>query len=304
MASILELPDQGIVQSLGVGQGVYGDLVFGEGTDWPVLAAENLLAYESRIADTPIPQRDGDMVNGRWAAGRIVVLPFKILGLTEHAARRTEWLSAFRADDPREEHWLVFKDHGGTYLVRARVARRRVEQTPFGARALSSNAVVELKLADPRVYDGEDWLQTAIPSYGAGAGGGFNLPVAQLPINMTAPTGGGTVFENTGQSTAYPLIRVTAVGSSMTAFELANLTTGQVVEVNTTVTAGQTLVIDMDGLIRAAAGPHIHIEGSSRYGSWVHPREPWGLAPGFNNLLVTVAGGTPFVRLDWLQPTL
>lgn len=304
MASILELPDQGVVQSLGVGQGVYGDLVFGEGTDWPILAADNLLAYESRIADTPIPQRDGDMVNGRWAAGRIVVFPFMILGQSEHAVRRSEWLSTFRADDPRDEHWLVFKDHGGTYMVRVRVARRRVDQNPAGARSLSASAVVEFKLADPRVYDGVNWLQTAIPSYGAGAGGGFNLPVAQLPINMTAPSGGGTIFENTGQTTAYPLIRVTAVGSSMTAFELANLTTGKVVEVNTTVTVGQTLVIDMDGLARATAGPHIHIEGSSRYGSWVHPRDLWGLAPGFNSLLVTVTGGTPFVRLDWLQPTL
>jgi hypothetical protein len=307
MATIFDLPDQEVVDALQVGQGVYGGLTFGEHTDWPMFLAENLLAYESRISDTPIPQRDGEMVNGRWAAGRIVVVPFAILGGAQHSVRREEWLAAFNATDPRAEQWLVIRDHGGRYMVRARVVRRRIEQTPQGAGALSSRAVVELKLADPRIYDAEAWIRTALPVVGALVGGGFNLPVAQLPLNMTAGSIGDNIVENTGQTDAYPLIRVenpAGAGSSVTAFELTNSTTGAVVEVNTTITAGQILVIDMDGLARATEGPHIHIDGSSRYGSWVHPRQLWGLAPGLNQLVVAATGGAPIVRLDWLQPTL
>lgn len=299
-----DLPDQGIVQGLGVGQGLYNGLVFGEGTDWITSQVENLLGYESRISDVPLPQRDGDLLVARWAAGRIVVVPFLILGDGAHADRRLSWLAAFEASDPRREHWLVFKDHGGRYMVRCRVARRRVEQNVAGARSLSAPAVVELKLADPRIYDADAWLQSALPPFGVPVFPGFNLPVAQLPINMSAPSNADNLVENTGQTTAYPVIRVTAVGSNMTAFELTNITTGETVEVNTTVNVGQTLIIDMDGLARGTAGPHIHIEGASRYGSWVHPRTLWGLVPGFNYLQAAATGGTPVARLDWLQPTL
>lgn len=305
--AIFDLPDQATVQALQVGQGVYGDLVFGEWTDYAVLEVDNLLAYESRLADSPLPMRDGDLVNGRWAAGRTVVLPFVVMGNGSHATARATWLQAFDTTHPTREEWVAFRDHGGIYLARARVVRRRIDQNPAGARSLSASAVVELKLADPRIYNGEEWVQTAFVPFGADVGGGFNWPVVNWPINMTAATGGAALVINTGNAVAYPLIRIdnpTGAGSSVTSLTLTNETTGDIFDIDTTITEGQILNIDMDALVRGAAGPHVYIDTSSRYGDWNHPRTLFGLAPGNNVIQAEATGGAPVARLDWLNPTL
>lgn len=302
-----DLPDQATVQALTPFQGWWNDLVFGEGTEW-ALEGElaNLLALESRISDVPIPQGDGDIASGRWASGRVVTLPFAILGDAAHSDHRDAWMEAFSNIDPYAQEWLAFRVHEDLKLVRARVVRRQVRLESHSARSNHAHAVVELKLADPRIYDGDAWEQSLLVPVGTPTSPGVNLPVAQLPINMSAPVGGSIAATNTGNAVAYPEIRVTnevGAGSNITSTTIINSTTGVEVEVVTAIAAGQTLSIDMDALVRAERGPHIHIGGSSRYGAWSHPRELFGLVPGINIITADIVGGTPTVRMEWLQPT-
>lgn len=307
--AIFDLPDQAVVNGLAPYQGWWNGLVWGEGTEHIVEAAlDGLLAYESRISDTPIPQGDGDILLGRWASGRTVTVPFRIFGgLAGHAARRREWVNAFSAADPYEQGWLVFRTLERAYMARARVTRRQVELSPEQGRTASSHAVVELKLADPKLYDGIDWVQDVLVPVGAVEGGGFDLAVEELPIDGAASSGGSVNAVNTGNAPAYPLIRVyndIGAGSPITSVAVRNNTVAKEVEVVTAIAAGQFLTIDLDSLVRAVVGPHIHIDGSSRYGDWQHPREVWGLTPGNNTISSEVTGGDPTVRLDWLQPLL
>lgn len=306
MAQIFGIPDQAIIAALQPFQGHWNGLTFGENTEYHLGAMENLLAYESRVSDTPIPQGDGDMVIGRWAAGRVVTLPFTVLGDAGHDEAQHVWLAAFDADDPYAEDWLVWRDHFGAHLARGRVVRRRVEQTPMAARTRAAPAIVELKLADPRIYDGDAGVQTAFVPFGTGDQGGFNLP-ADLPLDMAAADPGTVVVANSGNTAVAPLIRISnpvGAGSDVTELELFNITTGVTFHIITDIVEGQELTVDMDALIRRAPGPHVHIDGTSRYGGWQHPRQTWTLARGNNVIDADHTGGAPVVRLDWLQPTL
>jgi hypothetical protein len=302
---MFDLPDQSVIAGLEPFQGYWNGLIFGEGTDWYVSQIDELLAYVSRSSDVSIPQSDGEMASGRWAAGRVVTLPFIIFGDGEYTQRRNEWIAAFDAADPFAQRWLAFRDGGDIHMVRGRVVRRRADQTAAAARAHATPAVVEVKLVDPRVYDGDAWLQTEFVPFEATDSGGFELP-AELPLDMAAMSGGDLEAVNTGNTYAYPVIRITNQPGSgnLTELVLTNNTTGAVFEIATVVTEGATLVIDMDALIRADQGPHIHIDGSSRYPDWVPPRLPWGLAPGANFITATHVGGDPLLRLDWMQSTL
>lgn len=304
--SIFDLPDQSVIDGLQPYQGWWAGLVWGEGTEYHIEAnIDGLLDFESRLSDVPIPQAHGEIPLGRWATGRIVTLPFRIFGGRDnHADRRDDWFNAFSADNPTLEEWLIFRALERTYMARARVVRRKIELSPEGARVFASHAVVELKMTDPRLYDGVQWVQGDVVPTGAAEGGGFDLEV-ELALDMSAATGGTFVATNTGNTVAYPLIRVNnpiGAGSSVTSVTITNETHSESAQVDTTIAVGQTLEIDFDALIRAQPGPHIHIDGVSRFGDWQHPRMPWGIHPGDNDITASFTGGAPTVRMDWLQP--
>lgn len=293
-------------------QGQWLDLVFGEGTNYPLIGnLENLLALEARIADQPIPQQDGDIPYGRWAAGRSVTLPFLIHGDPQTATltdRIAEWQGAFTANDPYRHDWLLYKIPGRTIMARARVVRRQVEMSPAAAREGRHQAIVEIKLADPRIYNADVGLKTVTIPTGIAAGGGLDLP-ADLPWDMAATTGGSVNANNDGNATAYPVIRCqnTHPTGNIDTLEVVNVTTGVQVDIATTIAPGQILIADFDGIVRAEQGPHIRIDDASRYGDWQHPREILGFAPGNNTLTSDVTGlgaSGAVVRADWLDPTI
>jgi hypothetical protein len=138
------------------------------------------------------------------------------------------------------------------------------------------------------------------------SGGGFDL-TTELPIDMTAATGGTGIASNTGNADVYPFLRVSnalGAGSNITEFVVTNATHDQSVHVITDITPGQTLVMDFDALVRAEKGPHVYIDTSSRYGDWQQPRTPLAIRPGDNTFFAEVEGGTPTVRLDWMDALL
>lgn len=290
-------------------QGLWNGLTFGEGTNY-LLTAElaGLLAYESRLADSPIPQGEGDFSFSRYAASRFVSLPFIISGVPLSATledRVQTWLRSFGVAGTYGQGWLVFKGVSKAYMWRCRVARRRASISPESLKTGAVSAVAELKLADPRIYNALTRPGGVVP-VGAASGGGFDLDT-DLPIDMTGTTGGSLTANNGGTSTAWPVLQISndaGAGSDITEAVVTNVTAGIIFTIETAIAAGKTLVVNFDKLQRRAPAPHISIDGVSRYGDWQHPREPLPILAGSNSFTADITGGTPTVRLDWYDTSL
>jgi hypothetical protein len=308
--SVTSLPDPAFIDALGDYQASYGSFVFGEGTEHALSGSlEGLLALDTRVGDQPIPQGDGDISFGRWAAGRIITFPFVIFGVPHSQSfidSIKEWELAFNISSPYGQEWLLFKTPYSVYAVRAKVVRRSVEVSPTAASAGRSHAVVEFKIADPRVYDGLLGVESILVATEPAEGGGLDLGF-DLGFDMAAAEGGSSIATNSGNANAAPLLRIVndaGAGGNITRAIVTNVTTGVIFDITTAVTPGQTLVVDFDAMIRAEPAPHIHIDYASRYGDWAHPRVPLLFVPGTNVLIADVTGGDATVRADWLNPTI
>lgn len=300
-------PSVAEVQALQPFQGLWNGLVVGEGTDYPITGSlEGLFSYEARLGDAPVPGGDGDMPFSRYASSKFVVIPMKVVGppLSDDLETNLEaFQEAFAADDSMGQEWFVFRTWNRYHMVRARVARRR---DPLDANSYKTgviDAVVELKLADPRLYDALARNTANLPN-GVGSGGGFDL-AADLPIEMAATSGGTASAYNSGTAIAWPVLRVSNMGGAdITQIVVTNTTAGIEFDLVTNVAPGQTLVADFSALERRAPGPHIHIDGASRYGDWQHPRTPLPVLKGSNIFTADVTGGDPTIRLDWYNTSL
>src|SRR5690606_2487473 len=162
--SILDFPAPAVLAALQPYQGLWHGAIFGENTEWVIEDnIEGLLDYNSRVADQPIPQADGEMQLGRWAAGRTVVLPFVIMGsVLTHAAERQAWLRAFAPDAAHSQSWLAFRAGERVLVARGRMSRRGLETSPMVGRAGASRRVVAIKPTDPRGYDGLRGLRSRV----------------------------------------------------------------------------------------------------------------------------------------------
>src|SRR5690606_2141445 len=138
--SILDFPAPATLAALQPYQGLWHGAIFGENTEWVIEDnIEGLLDYNSRVADQPIPQADGEMQLGRWAAGRTVVLPFVIMGsVLTHAAEREAWLRAFAPDAAHSQSWLAFRAGERLRVARGRMRRRGLERSPLMGRGGAS----------------------------------------------------------------------------------------------------------------------------------------------------------------------
>jgi phage-related protein len=104
---------------------------------------------------------------------------------------------------------------------------------------------------------------------------------------------GGTLIVNTGDVDAYPVWTLTGPATSLT-LQLGD----RAFTVNSTLTAGQTLVIDTDPRLRTVTDGG----GANRWPDVsLTDFDLWTLPPGTNAVTVTVTGGTSATR--WPCPT-
>lgn len=118
---------------------------------------------------------------------------------------------------------------------------------------------------------------------------------ADLGIDFAGTPGAYPDHEvvNAGSARTYPVVEFRGPSSSsMTSFKVTNLTTGGVLQIGTTVNAGESLFADMRAAYGLSSGAPVTLGGVSRYGSWVSPRTPWYLDPGTNLLRFQVLAGT------------
>lgn len=277
------------------GQFEFRGLVMGPDTDYPINRVEGFEGADLRVSDSDQPRNDGGLRGLDYVAPRTVAIELVTLEVDtadgDGSVYESRWSAIRDAFRPSREtdYDLVYKRPGQVEkVIRARpIQLVRVEGHSTYSRV--NQAPVVLRAVDPRVYSSVEYSGN-VSAYTA-AGGGLDLPIAQFPGEFGSGQQTELVVENNGTADAFPLIRFYGpVAGTCTAVTLTNTTTGQTLVITTPVTTGQILTADMDAAVTGANRLVISLGGSSRYGSWSLPREPFALAPGTNTLRFQVTG--------------
>lgn len=281
----------------------YRGLTFGAGTSYHVNRAEGFEGFEVRSSDSDLPRGDGAIRGLDYVAPRTVAFELALIEMAgDTATYEDRWAEVREAFRPCRDtdYDLTFKRPGAPErVIRCRpVQLTRTED--FKRYNILGFPPVVLRAADPRLYSTELHTGT-VPIYAATLGG-VDFPVTEFSVDFTGGTQTEFVAENAGTADAYPLVRFYGPTSgTCTGVALTNTTTGQVLDVATTITTGQILTADMAAAATGANTLVVALGGSSRYGNWALPREPLALAPGSNNLRFQVTGTSTNVicNLTW-----
>lgn len=272
----------------------YNGLTFGEDTDYFVNLAEGFEGFDTRLSDSDQPRGHGGIRGIDYVAQRTVAFELALIETEDLDGSVYEELyaavrSAF-APSQTEDQPLVFKRPGQD----ERQIYCRPIQLGRSEKFLRFNRMgfppVVLRAVDPRIYS--TTTQSANVSIYATSVGGFDLP-KDVPYDFSTGTQTEYVAINNGNVDAYPLVRFYGpVSGTVTAVKLTNTTTGDVLEVDTTMTTGQILTCDMNAAVTGKNSLVIDLDGTSRYGSWALPRTPFALAPGSNTLRFELTGSS------------
>jgi hypothetical protein len=137
------------------------------------------------------------------------------------------------------------------------------------------------RASDPYWYDTDYSSQLLLP---AGATSFFGSPM--LPIKLSAGgVSGGFTLENMGQAEAWPLWTITGPGVNPI---LTNATTGDVLTLTITLTAGQVLTIDTN----PATMTVMRENGSDQWAAVSSLSNLWSLVVGANVIQLGMTGTT------------
>lgn len=256
-----------------------------------------------RSGSRNLPRSDGAAPGPHYAEPREVVVDLFWGAATAAAAEAlTETLRAVTGPSETTLYdYGIIRADGTAWFLRARIRRRRLPRDVLTETVGHVAGSLVLEAPDPRIYSVEN-PGVLVAEYST-TGAGWNLAAAELPLNAASSAPAFGVAENEGTANAYPVISFhypDGETGDADGFTITNLTTGQTLEVVTTITAGQTLIVDMDALVRASGALVVHIANSSRYGSWTPPRDPFALVPGINLLRFDLDGDAPIVaRVYW-----
>jgi hypothetical protein len=145
------------------------------------------------------------------------------------------------------------------------------------------------RAADPYWQDAADIVQTLSP------GGGttfFQNPV--LPLHLSPSSASGAFYiENNGDAECWPKWMITGPGTNPV---LTNVTTGEILTLTITLTAGQVLTVDTN-----PATLSITREDGSVHWDAVSPSSTmWSIAVGTNSLTLGMSGTTGASQLQLL----
>jgi len=287
----------------------YRDLVFGEGTLIGVNRAEGFEGHDVRTSDAELPRGDGSIRGVDYVAPRLVTFELAVIELAGGATTYEQYWAQIRAafrPSRTEDLPLTFARPGmPARLIRARpVSLIRTED--YKRYNTVGFPPVALRAADPRIYSVEVRSEN-VPVYTA-TQGGIEFPVVEFPVDFTGGSQTELVVTNDGTADAYPLLRFYGpVVGTCTGVTITNSTTGQMFVSSAVITTGQILTADMEAAVTGAPRLVISLGGSSRYGTWAQPREPFVLAPGSNTLRFQVTGTSTDVaaniswRSTWLD---
>ena len=277
------------------GQYQYGSFLFGTGTNFGIRSIDGLENMTVRSGDRELPRGHGSVPGPHYVAAKDPVFELVVRNggsAATLAARLAELREAFQVDSDAAHRPLTWKRPGMpervAYLAPIAVAHAEsfetVDRVAFPRVALTA--------ADPRIYSSV--VRTvALNPYDPG-GGGIDYSWETYPQDWPAGTPGDGVANNAGNSNAYPTLKFygpTDAGT-LTSVSVRNMTTGQLLTVTTAITTGQILQVDNLAHVTGSGAQVVGLDGSSRYGDWQQPREPFVLVPGDNVVRYETVGTT------------
>lgn len=284
----------------------YRGLVWGANTAFGVELEEGLDGLDIASGSRGFSRRHGNLPGLNFANEKII--RFR-LGLDnqvtfediEESLRQFRNIITAHEELDRNRDWLEFKRPGKV--------RQRIRCRPLIAdilREASNPAMIKFPLVfeaeDPRVYMCETKSVILLPYDTSVVGADFPM---NFPVDFEGDAGTGSievVVTNMGNSVAYPRMQVFGPDTGVTtSVSFMNVTTGQTSTVTTDIVANQVLTMDMEAMLYPLDTIPITLDGSTRYGDWQHPREPFVLAPGDNLLRLIVEGQTTGVisSIQW-----
>lgn len=283
-------------------QYAYRGLTFGRNCDIMVNRAEGFEGFEARTSDSDQPRGDGALRGLDYVAPRTIAFELNTWEPDgDGAVYEAGWATIRRTFAPSREadHELTFKRPGAPErMIRCRPIQlvRSEDWKQFNRYGYPP---VVLRAVDPRIYSTEEHSANLLPYNVSGGGTDFGIDFA---ADFTGAATFELVVNNDGDADAFPLIRFYGPSSdSFTAVQLINSTTGQTLDIATTVASGSILTADMAAAVTGAPRDVISMDGASRYGAWALPRRPFALAPGDNLLRMLVTGTSTGViaNLTW-----
>lgn len=269
----------------------YNDLTVGAGTPYGIRAIRGLFDMDVESGATPIPRGDGDIPGEDWVRSKDIEIEFTVEG-PKQSSELQGYIEDVRLAFQRQRDPLPlwFKKPGDQeQFIRVRPIGRAIQedvQSEFGLKPI----MVRLHAADPRLYSTNTKLLTM--GVHQTDSGGMDFPEDEFGMEFV-PTGAGVyVAHNAGDARAYPVLRFNGPtdGNDIDGVTIYNETTGESLEVATSILVDQTLKADMSAYVRATGAQIIGLDGSSRYGDWTVPRKPFYLQPGDNVLRYEVDG--------------
>lgn len=260
-----------------------------------------------------LPLRDGGRMPDSYRSGRSVDLEIYI----DHAVRQTT-IDALG----HLKQVLDYLQSDGQLIVDEDIPKMLYFRR---ADAIDVEWIDNAVHVTTAIYSGEWRKYSAAINYGAttafvedlqgwdltvGSGGGLGIDLTDgTGINLgkeltgTAGSVGDLEAVNDGDVDTYPtLILDGPTTGSWTSVDIFNYATGERIVINTTVNAGEQLMIDQRAALLSARGIAVSVNGMNRLGAWTHPRTGIRLVPGMNLLRYRVLAGTQggtVLRAQW-----
>jgi hypothetical protein len=279
----------------------------GRGTDFGIRGIRGLFDLDINSGAVPIPRGDGDIPGEDFIQAKNIELELAVEGPKQSvtlADRIKEVRLAFkRAEEPAP---LYFRAPGSTeQFIRVRPIGRAIQEDVQSEHGLKP-ITLRLRASDPRLYSTTSKTRN-MGLYQIDTGG-TDAPL-NFPLNFeVASTTTTEVLHNAGDAKSYPVLRFYGPtdGGTVTGVKIINETTGQEFESTADILSGQVLKADMLAYVRADGKQVIGVDGASRYGDWVLPREPFYLQPGDNILKYQITGTSSesVANVTWFDTSL
>lgn len=258
--------------------GGWSGLLIGDDTPYRVESIEGLEGWDIRTSDDELPRGDGSLRGIDLQTARQILIELKVGGRQIEVESMMDIL--YRALVPqRDSDWELIWRHPGRPLRMVRVRPTNLIRGLTWEETVVNHQKFALIAADPRHYSA-------------------SVHTVQIPPTMAQSESDviPTSLLNEGNGNAYPVLRVEgpSSGPSVTRVELQNITADLNVTVEAVLPMGSTLVADMEARATGAPRSVITIDGQSKYGGWVHPRNTFSLRPGENQVYIrTTPIGAP-----------
>lgn len=284
----------------------YGKLVLGRDTPYGIRAIRGLYDMDVDSGAVPIPRGDGNIPGEDWVRAKDIELELTVEGprqSTQLAEDLAELRKVFQRQRTPQNLWVKKPGEPEQY-IRVRPIGRAIQEDVQSEHGLKP-VMIRLHAADPRLYS-TDSKALAMDVHETDSGGTeFDM---DFSVDFTIDASSSFIAHNAGDARAYPIIRFNGPtdGGTIDGVTIFNETAGVELDVQTAVLSGQTLKADMLAYIRASGDQVIGLDGSSRYGDWVVPREAFYLQPGDNLLRYEVTGTSSesVVSVTWFDTSI